>query len=223
MAAIILDFDGLILDTETPLYRSWQEVCEEHGVAMDHAWWAIQLTTLADPPDAYAYLEKHSATPFDREQVRKRRQARELQLVESQILLPGVSEVISQAKALAFPLGIASNSERAWVTHHLARLGLLDQFDQIKCCDEVRHPKPSPDVYLAVLEALNVLPQEAITFEDSPVGVLAAKSAGVFCIAIPNAVTKGLDFTLADLVLSSLAGVSVADLVTTMMKKNGIG
>jgi HAD superfamily hydrolase (TIGR01509 family) len=216
MSAIILDFDGLILDTESPLYRSWQEVCEAYSVQMDHAWWAIQLTTHPDPPECYIYVEEHSAIPFDREQVRKRRQAREFQLIEGQEPLPGVLSVISQAKALALPLGIASNSERAWVTGHLARLGLLEQFNQIRCRDEVSRPKPNPDVYLAVLEALGTPPQEAVAFEDSPVGVAAAKAAGVYCVAVPNAVTKGLDFTMADRVISSLAGVSVVELIQTV-------
>jgi HAD superfamily hydrolase (TIGR01509 family) len=220
VTAIILDFDGLILDTETPLYLSWREVCEAHGVPMNHSWWATLLTAHADPPEAYALLEEHSSIPFDRDQLRKVRTAREFQLIADQSLLPGVVEVISQAKTLSLRIGIASNSERARVTRHLSRLGLLKEFDQIKCRDDVSNPKPSPDLYLAILEALGVSAQQAIAFEDSPVGVAAAKAAGVFCVAVPNSVTRGLDFPSADLVFPSLAGVSIADLIQTAARRS---
>lgn len=215
MTALILDFDGLILDTETPLFLSWQEVCEAHGVPMDHSWWATLLTTYADPPEAYALLEEHSSFPVDRDQIRKTRTAREFELIAKQTPLPGVIDVISQAKALSLRLGIASNSKRALVVHHLTRLGLLGEFDRIKCLDEVPNPKPSPDPYLMLLEELGTLPHQAIAFEDSPVGVAAAKAAGVFCVAVPNSVTRGLDFHLADLVIPSLAGISIPDLIQT--------
>jgi HAD superfamily hydrolase (TIGR01509 family) len=213
LAAIILDFDGLILDTETPLYVSWQEVCETHNVPMEHAWWATLLTAKADPPEAYALLEKQSSIPFDRELVRKTRSARERQLIANQSLLPGVAELISQARDLSLRVGIASNSERAWVTGHLSWLGLLEAIDQIKCCDDVLHPKPSPDPYLAVLDALGVAAGQTIAFEDSPTGVAAAKAAGVFCVAVPNTVTRTLDFPGADLVIPTLADVSLSELI----------
>ncbi len=215
MPAIILDFDGLILDTETPLYVSWQEVCEAHSVAMEHAWWAPLLTAKADPPEAYDLLEQRSAHPFDREQVRRVRSARERELIAKQELLPGVAELISQARAMALRIGIASNSERAWVTGHLARLGLLTAIDQIRCCDEVLRPKPYPDSYLAVLEALGVPGGQAIAFENSPGGAAAAKAAGLFCVAVPNPVTKDLEFPGADRVIPSLAGVSLQDLLNS--------
>jgi HAD superfamily hydrolase (TIGR01509 family) len=216
IAAIILDFDGLILDTETPLYTSWQEVCDEHSVPMDHAWWANLLTAKADPPEAYDLLEKHSSLPFDREQVRKARHARELQLIAAQPLLPGVADLIAHARSLSLRLGIASNSESTWVTGHLSRLGLLEAIDQIKCYDDVLHPKPYPDSYVAVLEALGVTAGQAVAFEDSPVGVAAAKAAGLLCVAVPNSVTRNLAFPGANLVISSLAGISLEELIESL-------
>jgi putative hydrolase of the HAD superfamily len=118
--------------------------------------------------------------------------------------------------SLSLRLGIASNSERAWVTGHLSRLGLLEAIDQIRCYDDVLHPKPYPDSYLAVLEALGVTAGQAVAFEDSPVGVAAAKTAGLLCVAVPNSVTKNLAFPGADLVISSLAGVSLEKLVESL-------
>lgn len=212
MKVVILDFDGLILDTETPLFVSWQEACERHGVSMEAPWWANILTAHADPPEAYALLERSSAIPVDRDHLRQVRSARELQLIAQQPLMPGVPELIAQARVLSLSVGIASNSDRAWVTGHLSRLGILAEFRALKCRDEVPHPKPHPDLYLALLDQLEATPRGAIAFEDSPVGVEAAKAAGVFCVAVPNAVTSRLAFPSADVIAPSLVGLSLKDL-----------
>jgi HAD superfamily hydrolase (TIGR01509 family) len=213
LKALILDFDGLILDTETPLFVSWQEACERHGVPMEASWWANILTAQADPPEAYALLERSSAIPVDRDQLRRVRSARELQLIEQQVLMPGVPQLLAQARVLSLSVGIASNSDRAWVTSHLSRLGILDEFRALKCRDEVARPKPHPDLYLALLDELEATPGEAISFEDSPVGVQAARAAGVFCIAVPNAVTTRLGFPSANVIAPTLAGLSLKNLI----------
>ena len=91
--------------------------------------------------------------------------------------------------------------------------GLLESFDTIKCADDVTHAKPAPDVYLAALQALEVEAEAAVAFEDSPNGLLAAKCAGIFCVAVPNAITRQLVFEGADLVLSSLAEMALGELL----------
>ncbi len=116
---------------------------------------------------------------------------------------------------MSLRIGIASNSERAWVTGHISRLGLLEKIDQIRCRDDVLHPKPAPDPYLAVLDALNVSARRTIAFEDSPGGIAAAKAAGVFSVAVPNSVTRNLDFPGADLVVPSLLEVSLEELIAS--------
>jgi beta-phosphoglucomutase-like phosphatase (HAD superfamily) len=108
---------------------------------------------------------------------------------------------------------VASNSERAWVTGHLSRLGLLAPFDAIVCADDGTAAKPDPALYLAALDALGVQAAEAIAFEDSPAGILAARRAGVFCVAVPNPITATLPLSLADLVFPSLGDVSLQRLL----------
>mgnify|MGYP001823953489 CR=1 FL=1 len=91
---------------------------------------------------------------------------------------------------------------------HLGPLGLDSTFDRIRCRNDVAHTKPDPAVYLAALEALGVQEHQAIALEDSPNGVLAAKRAGLYCVAVPNSMTRGLAFDRADLQVTSLADVS---------------
>jgi len=83
----------------------------------------------------------------------------------------------------------------------------------LRCRDDVNHAKPAPDLYIAVLACLGVSPSEAVAIEDSPNGVIAAKQAGMFCVAIPNSITATLDLSQADLVLRSLSDVALRELL----------
>lgn len=202
--ALVLDFDGLILDTETPFRESWQEIYAEHGLTVPPEAWAGLLGSSSDPPEAYELLEEHLARSVDRKEIHARRLARELELLETEPVMPGVRELIEEAKSLGLRLAIASSSERDWVVGHLTRLGLLEFFDAIVCSDDVERTKPAPDLYEKALEALGVRPEEAIAFEDSHHGVAAAKAAGIFTVAVPNEVTRHLGNPNADLIVDSI-------------------
>lgn len=202
--ALILDFDGLILDTEMPLRLSWDEIYRDVGLSVPAAEWASFLGSAADPPAPYDLLERHLGRPVDREALRHRRQAREDQLLSQETLLPGVQSLLDEADDLGLRLSVASSSERAWVEGHLARFGLGGRFHAIVCAEDVRATKPAPDLYVEALHRLRVQPSEAIAFEDSAHGVRAAKAAGLFCVAVPNQVTRHLRLDDADLALSSL-------------------
>ncbi|MEE8593354.1 MAG: HAD-IA family hydrolase [Candidatus Bipolaricaulota bacterium] len=215
ICALILDFDGLILDTETPMRTSWLEIFEEHGLIVSEQQWASLLGACADPPEAYDLLEEHLGERVDRIALHDRRMLRELQLLESEVVLPGVRRLISDAQSAGLGLAVASSSERTWVEGLLKQHDLIEPFDAIVCAEDVAHTKPLPDLFLKVLERLEVQPNEAIVFEDSQHGVKAAKSAGIFCVAVPNKVTRCLTFAEADLVISSLADYSLPEYIAT--------
>ena len=211
--ALILDFDGLILDTESPMRASWLEMFEGHGLVVPEEQWASLLGASADPPEAYDLLEEHLGKPVDRVTIHDRVMLRELQLLESEDVLPGVRKLISDAQVAGFSLAVASSSERDWVRGLLTQHNLIDPFDSIVCAEDVPRTKPHPDLFLKALEHLNVEPREAIVFEDSQHGVKAARSAGIFCVAVPNKVTQCLAFAEADLVVTSIADCSLLDYV----------
>jgi len=210
--AIVFDFDGLILDTEEPVYQSWVEVYREHGEELPFERWVeiVGSTTAGFHPQHH--LEERLGRSLTKD-VLDRRIGRRTELVLAQSLLPGVVQHIESARAMGLKLGVASSSTRDWVSGHLDRLGILDRFDCLRCRDDVANAKPEPDLYIAVIECLGVLASESIAIEDSPNGVLAAKRAGLLCVAIPNSITAGLDLGQADLVLRSLADVTLADLL----------
>jgi HAD superfamily hydrolase (TIGR01509 family) len=210
--AIVFDFDGLILDTEEPVYRSWVEVYQAHGEELPFERWVqiVGSTTAGFHPQHH--LEERLGRPLPKD-VLDRRIGRRTEMILAQEALPGVVRLIQEARAIGVKLGVASSSTTEWVKGHLARLGMLKAFDCMRCRDDVVNAKPEPDLYLAVLECLGVRAAEAIAIEDSPNGVLAAKRAGLRCVAIPNSITAGLDLGQADLQLGSLADVTLAQLL----------
>jgi len=210
--ALVFDFDGLILDTEEPVYRSWLEVYQAHGEELPFERWVqiVGSTTTGFHPQHH--LEERLGRPLPQE-VLDRRIGRRTEMILAQELLPGVVSHLDAARELGWQLGVASSSTADWVRGHLARLGILDRFDCLRCRDDVVHVKPEPDLYIAVLECLGVGASEAIAIEDSPHGITAAKRAGMRCVAIPNSITARLDLSHADVTLTSLADVTLQQLL----------
>jgi HAD superfamily hydrolase (TIGR01509 family) len=210
--AIVFDFDGLILDTEEPVYRSWVEVYEAHGETLPFERWVQIVGSTTTEFHPQRHLEERLGRPISQE-VLDGRIGRRTQLILAQQLLPGILQYIDDATVLALKLGVASSSTRDWVRGHLERLGILGRFDCVRCRDDVNNAKPAPDLYLAVLDCLGVSSSQAFAIEDSPNGVIAAKQAGMRCVAIPNSITATLDLSQADVVLRSLADVPLRDLL----------
>ena len=214
--ALIFDFDGLILDSETVVYQSWQEIYREHHCTLPLEKWLLRVGGSLELFDAHRYLESLTGQSISRKELDVKRIKRQLELLRTYSALPGVEECITDASRLGLGVGLASSSERNWVVEHLTRLRLYPHFDCIKCCEDVTHTKPHPELYLSVLDALGIMPEQAIALEDSSNGIQAAKSAGIFSIAIPNAITNHLSLDHADLRLASLTDMSLEHLIATV-------
>lgn len=203
--ALVFDFDGLILETEEPSYQSWLEVYQSFGYSLPFSTWSTIIGTTRGDFDPRLELQRLVKDGVDWEVVESRRQASENALIVTQAILPGVEAYLRDARRLGLKTGLASSSSCQWVVGHLTRLGLADNFDCICASDDVKRIKPDPELYLSVLRGLEVSADEAIALEDSPIGIRAAKGAGLYCVAVPNALTSQLVLTQADFQLSSLA------------------
>jgi HAD superfamily hydrolase (TIGR01509 family) len=219
--ALIFDFDGLILDTETPAFQAWQEIYANQGCSLSLATWLSHIGAAVEAFDPYGELESQLGRPVDRAAMQQQYQERERELLADQAVLPGVADYLADAERLRLKLAIASSSDLPWVMGHLARLGLRHYFEAIKGAEDVEKTKPDPHLYLAALEALQVPARQAVALEDSPNGVRAAKAAGLFCVAIPNDLTRQLALDQADLVLPSLADVRLEALLATIENRLG--
>jgi HAD superfamily hydrolase (TIGR01509 family) len=213
--ALLFDFDGTLVDTESVDLRSWQEVFATHGVEVPLERFALRIGTL-NGPDELDELDALLDAPCDREAVQASRRAREAELLAEESLRPGVREYLEEARELGLVLGIVSSSSRSWIAEGLDRLGIPDGWAVVSCADGDRTlGKPSPVLYERALRELGVGAEEAIAFEDSPNGIAAARAAGIFCVAVPNPVTRALDLGAADLVVESLAELPLARLLAS--------
>ncbi|MDA0733516.1 MAG: HAD family hydrolase [Chloroflexi bacterium] len=203
--ALVFDFDGVILDTETPDYQTWHEVFQSHGVVLELSVWTQHIGGRSGRFDWHQHLEELAGVSIERESLHKERRQRYIEIIRASPVLPGVLEYIQEAKRLGLSLGVASSSSREWVEGHLSRLDILNLFDSIKGSDDVIQVKPDPELYLASVSHLGTQPERALAIEDSAHGVTAAKSAGLFCLAVPNPMTNDLPLDHADLRLASLA------------------
>jgi HAD superfamily hydrolase (TIGR01509 family) len=216
LKALIFDFDGLILDTETPEYQVWQTIYREHGFELPHEEWGRIIGGYGVSNfDAAVHLSLLSQGRLDSVSLRDRHRSESAALYLQQPILPGVMDYLRDAKRLGLKLAIASSSPHSWVDTHAKRLGIFEYFEHVICADDVAagRTKPNPDLFLLALERLKVRPNEAVVFEDSPNGVRAAKSAGIFVVAVPNPVTSLLSIENANLTLTSLTDLSLAELL----------
>ena len=210
--ALVFDFDGVIIDTETSDFQAWEEVFHSHGARLDRSLWSQFIGRGSGSFDVYGLLETEVGRPLDRDAIRAARRRRHMEMVEASPVLPGVLGLLCEAGEQGIPVGVASSSSRQWVTGHLARVGLLERFDSVLCREDVSSTKPDPEVYTKSVEALSAVPARTVAVEDSPNGIAAATAAGLFCVAVPNPMTRGLPIGGADVRVDTLAGVSLASL-----------
>jgi HAD superfamily hydrolase (TIGR01509 family) len=214
--AFLFDFDGLILDTELASRAGWELLYRQHGHELPPELWATVVGTYG-AWDPMAHLEELVGEPLEREALNVRRYAHEIALIEAEELRPGIAEYLAAARQHGLKRAIVSSSNRRWVATHLERLEEAAGWDAICTAEGDRaRAKPAPTLYLEALDALGVAAPEAVAFEDSPNGVKAAKEAGIFCVAVPNEVTRelGLEESGADLVLDSLADLPPDELLS---------
>jgi HAD superfamily hydrolase (TIGR01509 family) len=210
--AVIFDFDGLIIDTETTAFRAWSELYERFGEELPLERWVTLIGTWDADWSPAAELERRVGHALDWGTLEPERMAREHRLADAQPLLPGVLARLDEAAALDVRLAIASSSSRAWVERHLARLGILERFEALLTRDDVERTKPDPALYRGALSALGV--DAAVTFalEDSVHGVAAARGAGLRVVAVPGPLMRTAEFSAADLVLESLEEASLQEI-----------
>ena len=219
ITALIFDFDGLILDTETAEIRTWQNIYDEYGYPFPHDEFIQTVGGYGTSTfDAALYLQDLTHGSLNADSLRLRHHNESGDEILRSPILPGVTDLIAEAKRRQMKLAVASSSPHSLVDAHLTRLGLFQQFDKIICSDDVApgRTKPKPDLFLKALEQLNVRADEAIIFEDSPHGVDAANAAGIAVVLVPNPTTALLPFKGKYLKLKSLADFSLADMLARL-------
>ena len=212
--ALIFDFDGLIMDTESPEVDGWKAIYTEYGQEFPLQVWIRDVVgSSAANFDPAAHLAAITGRSLELPALHARVRAYRLEELGRLSALPGVDNYVKTARRLGLRLAVASSSGHGWVEGYLRQLGLFEDFEVIICREDVRQIKPDPELFLAALEALKLRADETLAFEDSPNGVLAARRAGLRVVAVPNPITAHATITGASLALASLAELPLEDLL----------
>jgi len=213
--AVIFDFDGLIVDTESTGYHTWREIFDQHGhdLPLERYAQAVGTDFITGAYDPKRDLEQLTGRDFDWTAIEIARKTREGELRKHLHLLPGVADRLQEAASLGLRIAIASSSPRVWIDSWMDQLGLHDHFHHISTVDDTGKVKPDPSLFLHAAEKLGVSTDEAVIFEDSLNGLRAAMAAGIRCIVAPGPMTRHLDFTGAWKRVDSLAHVSLKELM----------
>ena len=210
---IVFDFDGLILDTEMPDYKAWQELFQSYGIDFPLELYTKAVGRTYDDATPLEYLESMLNAPLNKPAIFKEFKKRKIALTDQEPLRAGVLDYLRKADEKGLAIGLASSSKREWILPYLEKHGIVDYFDSISTLDDVTHPKPDPQLYLRTIQQMKVTAEEAIAFEDSLFGVAAAKNTGLFTVAVPNDVTRAINFSMADMRLESLSDIQLEELI----------
>ncbi len=217
LRALIFDFDGLIIDTESAIYQAWRELYESHGHGLTVAHWSQCVgTDFSSAYDPKKELEALTGKSFDWTAQEAELTERVHELLDGFDALPGVRDRLEEAAELGLPCSIASSSPLSWVERHLGHLDLRHRFANVTCRDHVERIKPNPDLFIDASKKLGVGPDEVIIFEDSLNGLRAAKAAGIRCVVAPGPITQHLNFEGAWRQVESLRSTTIAEFASLL-------
>jgi HAD superfamily hydrolase (TIGR01509 family) len=207
--AVIFDNDGLLLDTETAWTRAERDLFERYGhdFTMEH-----KRAMLGNSKGvAEAKLEAMLSLPG--QGARLLEELEELVMEEALAGVPprpGSRELLEALLAAGTKVGLASNSSRVFVERTLSVSGIpARSFAVLVTADDVEHPKPAPDIYIAACAALEADPARSAALEDSQPGISSARAAGLFVIGVPYFEDQTLEG--ASLMATSLADPRVSE------------
>ena len=209
--AVILDLDGLIVDTEPLHQRAFAEFLARQGVRHEFtvAEYGKYFVGIPVTENARWLIERFNLRVSVNDVMAQREAIYEAMIADPANLaaMPGVFDLIDRLSARGMPVAVASGSPRNQVDTVLRGLGITSRFGAIVAGTDVPRTKPAPDVYLSAAKQIGIAPAQCVAVEDSATGVAAAKAAGMRAIAVPNRYTAHQDLSHADACVNDLGQV----------------
>ena len=203
--AAIFDMDGLLIDSE-PLWRQAERrIYETVGVFVDDNFLRQVEGLRLDEAIQFVYNIHPFATKTKTQLAAEIMQAMCDLIQEKGEALPGVHKTLEFFLNKKIPMALASSSAEVLITTVIRKLSMQKYFTAIRSGEHEKFGKPHPQIFISTAQDLDLNPTECVVFEDSLNGVLAAKAARMFCIAVPD--RHGYDdsrMTIADVKLKSL-------------------
>ena len=186
--AYLFDCDGTIADSMPLHYLAWQKALGQWNCRFDedvfYAWGGRPTH------DIIATLNEEQGLKMPVEQVATLKENLYLEMLPQLKVIPDVLEHIDDAQG-RIPFAVVSGGNRESVTASLTSLGLLDRFDLLVCSEDYRKGKPDPEAFLVAAAKLGVAPAECLVFEDTEMGIQAARAAGMAFVKIPPPWERG--------------------------------
>lgn len=207
--AIIYDMDGLLVDSMIHWLELDRLFFEPNGIKITEDL-VRQLTGKSEKENMLLLKKEFGMEEKIDEIFLTRREHIDIIYQEKTIEMPGVSSLIKKAKEKGLKQAVASGAPEHTIKITVERFGWVDYFDELFSVEHVEHKgKPEPDIFLHTAKKLGIRPEECVVLEDAENGVVAAKRAGMACIAVPDVRWSFGDFSSADLCVESLESEEV--------------
>ena len=188
---MIFDFDGLLVNSEETIYSAIKEIFLKHGHDFQ---WKYFLKSIGLPVKIALenyYRDFKLPIKFD-EFVAERNKTVDVYFLQKLTLMPGVREILKYLNKRKILLAVATSGKQKYVNYYLNKFDILKYFSKVTTIDDVARGKPFPDLIHKTISDCGIKDKESLIIEDSLLGVIAAKKAGVKVIAVP---TKGVRFS----------------------------
>lgn len=196
VSAVLFDFDGVILDSEWPIYETWKNLFAREGQVLESEMYAQCIGSDFDTWSPQSYLESLTGKSYEWERENAQRQVILEADLEESPPMDGVRELLSFLQDTK--TAVVSSSTHSWVDRWIEKLELDPYFEALVCRGDAPRIKPAPDLYLEAARRLGVSPSECLVIEDSMNGLISAKTAGMQVLVVPNRLTRFYDFAEAD-------------------------
>ncbi len=193
LKAIVFDFDGVIVDTESEwyyIYRDWLKKDYNYDLKIED----YLVCVGANSEALFRFLRQDIGEHVDRYGFEGQAMQEFIRRTSQLPPMKGVTELVRSARKRHLKLAIASSATIRKIQYHLNRLQMLDAFDAFSTADTCKQVKPAPDIFLKAAQLLGCCPEECLAVEDSGNGLLAARKANMPCLIVPNQITKYCDF-----------------------------
>lgn len=219
--AIIFDFDGVIANTEPFHIRAWAKVLKSHGVNPDEEFYRTAKRAIGTTDAKFlTNLLNHYGIKGNIEEWFLEKRRIYWEMIEDGVeSFPGVKEFIHRLYG-KFPLAIASSARRGSISRLLKKFSLTEYFPVIVAREDVAHHKPHPKIYLTTASRLYQFPRNCLVFEDSLVGVQAAKRAGMKCVGVAHSFSPE-ELREADLIIEGFDNLEGIEKLLSQKVNNG--
>ena len=186
--AVVFDMDGVLIDSGAHHRASWTALCADIGVVPPPEFWRLTIGRPAE--EAVQHLLGRPMSPAEARTLGERKRVHYARLAQRGILpITGVAAFVAELARLGVPRAVATSAARSDLERLLTAIGLRAHFAVVVTAEDVRRGKPDPEVYLRAARGLGLPPAACLVFEDAPVGVHAARAAGMRVIGVTTAHT----------------------------------